>query len=323
MRRILIGNSSPPTLAWIFLTCHWRNSFNFWKNPKIDRTLPHRSSKSMLGLKKQQEKILVLEKSRLEQNDRDKILSAQLKVSLETQKLVATLFNKLQVWGSADQLNLKDFLIYSPENSSLRLQKEGQIEPLGVNGEGLLRLISVLRSDEKHREVFDEIRRSLKLLSWFEDMDLIEEAGGLPSRFAIKDRYLDESKQNFDQMSANEGFLFLVFYFALFSSDLTPRFFAIDNIDASLNPKLCSALMKQLVVLAKKYDKQVILTTHNPAILDGLNLDDDEQRLFVVSRNRKGYTRLSNIGKPSQESNVIKLSEAFLRGSLGGLPKSF
>jgi len=82
-----------------------------------------------------------------------------------------------------------------------------------------------------------------------------------------------------------------------------------------------------VVKLAKKYDKQIFLTTHNPAILDGINLNDEEQKLFVVSRNKKGYTRMKEISvenKPKSSTNEpLKLSEAFLRGYLGGLPKGF
>ena len=85
--------------------------------------------------------------------------------------------------------------------------------------------------------------------------------------------------------------------------------------------------MTLLTDLAKKYDKQIFLTTHNPAILDGMNLNDEEQKLFVVSRNKKGYTRTKNItveNKPKSSSDEsLKLSEAFLRGYLGGLPKGF
>lgn len=219
---------------------------------------------------------------------------------------------------------LKQFIVYSPENSSLRVfQKEGQIEPLGINGEGLLRLLSVLHSEKKYSKVFSDIRRSLKVLGWFDDFEIIDERDNKIGRIEIKDRFLDDARQHFDQMSTNEGFLYLVFYFSLFSSELTPPFFAVDNIDASLNPKLCAVLMKQLVSLAKDHNKQSILTTHNPAILDGLNLDDDEQRLFIISRNRQGYTKIKRVTKKENIDFPLKLSEAFLRGSLGGLPKGF
>ena len=83
--------------------------------------------------------------------------------------------------------------------------------------------------------------------------------------------------------------------------------------------------MLELVKLAEKHDKQVILTAHNPAILDGLNIDNDEQRLFVVSRNADGATRMKRVSKKRSPAGErpTRLSELFLRGILGGLPKEF
>jgi predicted ATPase len=220
---------------------------------------------------------------------------------------------------------LKEFLIYSPENSSLRIfEKEGQIQPLGINGEGLFKLLKVL-SFEKNLDKSNELKEKLKLIDWFQDFEISKYHFDAERNIQIKDKYLDENLPYFDQKSSNEGLLFLMFYFALFISSRTPKFFAIDNIDASLNPRLCSQLVKELVELAKKYDRQVILTTHNPAILDGLNLDDDEQRLFVIYRNKFGHTKAKRILKPEplEGQKPVKLSEAFMRGYIGGLPKGF
>ncbi|MFN3877022.1 MAG: AAA family ATPase [Brevundimonas sp.] len=213
------------------------------------------------------------------------------------------------------------FVIYSPENSSLRtFEREGQVQPLGVNGEGLLKLLSVMYKSRNKREI-DEVTSALKLLSWFDGLSVT--GTGPRARINIVDRYLDAEKNTFDQRSANEGFLFVTFYLALMVSTLTPKFFAIDNIDASLNPKLCKKLMSIMPKLAVENGKQVLLTTHNPAVLDGIDLSDDEQRLFVVSRNRKGETQVRRIDhKPSMPTRH-KLSEMFISGVLGGLPNRF
>ncbi len=219
---------------------------------------------------------------------------------------------------------LDKFIIYSPENQALRtFEKEGQIQPLGMNGEGLFKLLKVLSSD--NQEQLNEIKKKLKLIDWFQDFEASPNLSNIQNSLQIKDRYLDPDLAYFDQRSSNEGFLFLLFYFALFISDITPKFFAIDNIDASLNPRLCRRLIEELVELAKKNDKQVILTTHNPAVLDGLDLDDDEQRLFVISRNQLGYTKARRIlnPEPLDGQEPVDLSEAFLRGYIGGLPKNF
>ncbi|MFI3158138.1 MAG: AAA family ATPase [Methylococcaceae bacterium] len=225
---------------------------------------------------------------------------------------------------------LENFIIYSPENTALRnFHKEGQIEPLGINGEGLLKLLKVIQN--KSPEQRQEIHKCLQLFDWYAELEIPKDLLQSEDKVTITDRYLNRA---FDQRSANEGFLFVLFYIALMVSDDTPKIFAIDNIDTSLNPKLCTKLIKELVRLAKKYDKQVFVTTHNPAILDGIDLGDDEQRLLVVSRKKdSGHTRIkrielkdkprSSIKNSKGEYESLKLSEAFLRGYLGGLPKGF
>jgi predicted ATPase len=223
------------------------------------------------------------------------------------------------------ELGIDDFLIYSPEIPALRnFQKEGQIEPLGINGEGLIKLLKVLSLDEDSQKT-TELKKRLRLIYWFQDFNFSDSLYENENKIQIKDKYLDPNLAYFDQKSSNEGFLFLLFYFSLFISENTPKFFAIDNIDASLNPKLCSQLMKELVELAKKYNKQVIFTTHNPAILDGLNLDDEEQKLLVIYRNKLGHTKARYVDKPEplEGQEPVKLSEAFLRGYIGGIPRNF
>jgi len=219
---------------------------------------------------------------------------------------------------------LSNFIIYSPENTALRVfQKEGQIQPLGINGEGLLKLLKVINNYED-KSYINTIIKSLQLFNWFEDITIPTDISSMEDKVIIKDKYL---YREFTQRSANEGFLFILFYITLIVAKETPKAFAIDNIDASLNPKLCTKLMTILTDLSKKYNKQIFLTTHNPAILDGIDLNDKEQKLFVVSRNKKGHTRMKEItakDKPKSSTNEpLKLSEAFLRGYLGGLPKGF
>jgi predicted ATPase len=222
-------------------------------------------------------------------------------------------------------LRLKDFLIYAPENTALRrFEDEGAIKPLGTKGEGLLKLLSDTAADGNGKFA-TELRSQLALLGWFKDLRLPSEEDEIRGRLRIHDQFLPEGGPLFDQRSANEGFLYLLFYFTLFLSKSTPQFFAIDNIDNSLNPKLCAELMRQLTKLAQKTGKQVICTTHNPAILDGLNLNDDNQRLYVVRRNSEGHTVVNRVSapRPRPEGNPVKLSTAFMSGLLGGVPDHF
>ncbi len=236
------------------------------------------------------------------------------------------LLNKrIDAKNKSESIGLPDFLIYAPENSRLRGNSiEGFIRPLGTRGEGLFALLQSFTEPEQ-QPVLTDLKKRLDMFGWFKDFHLPESNGFIPSRLQLKDRWLAPEFPIFDQRSANEGFLFVLFYFALTMSQRTPRFFAIDNIDAALNPKLCSALMRQLVELAKKYDKQVICTTHNPAILDGLDLHDDDQRLYTVQRDTDGRTGVNRVKPPKLEpgTSPMKLSIAFLNGLIGGLPENF
>jgi AAA15 family ATPase/GTPase len=214
---------------------------------------------------------------------------------------------------------LLSFMIFAPENYFLRrFEEETQIKPLGIRGEGLFKLISEF--EEKKPEYLIRINEHLQLLEWFEGFEIPNNLRYTEKRIKIKDKFLVDSLHYIDQRSANEGFLYLLFYLTLFISDDTPKFFAIDNIDNAMNPKLGSELIRILSKLAKEHDKQVILTTHNPSVLDGLDLSDDEQRLFVISRNKSGHTQAIRV--PHRESDE-RLSTRFIRGSIGGLPKNF
>ena len=239
-------------------------------------------------------------------------------------EVLKKMLNELIFDSTLKYSNFPNFLIYAPENTFLRrFEDELHNKSLGIRGEGLFKLLSVMSQETP--EQFQEIIENLELIDWFEGFEIPKDLVFTERRIRIKDRFLEEGLQYFDQRSSNEGFLFLMFYFALFISKYTPKFFAIDNIDASLNPKLCAELMKILTKLAKKHDKQVIFTTHNPSILDGLNLNDDEVRLLVVSRNREGHTKIKRVlPVETPEGRVpVRLSEQFMRGYIGGLPKNF
>lgn len=217
-----------------------------------------------------------------------------------------------------------DFIIYSPETSALRtFEKEGQILPLGVKGEGLLKLLRVLASEDI--ESWHALQHNLDLLDWFSGIRIDHDSSLPEQAVRIRDRFVAATQPAFDQRSTNEGFLYLLFFLALILSKTTPRFFAIENIDTSLNPKICSELMRRLTSLAIEHEKQILFTTHNPSLLDGLNLHDDRQRLFVVFRDRNGHTSTRRIMPPQPIGNElpIKLSEAFTRGLLGGIPQNF
>jgi len=218
--------------------------------------------------------------------------------------------------------NIENFIIYSLEESELRKADDNnRIFPLGRHGEGLFAYLKKMAQHPKGAEMIKEINDNLDVLDWFGNFDIPTDQ--LSNEFNIKlyDIYIKETISSFDQRSTNEGFLYLLFYLTLIISEDTPKFFAIENIDASFNPKLCREIIRRLIYLAKKHNKQIIATTHNSAVLDGLDLNDEEIVLSVVRRTVDGYTKTNKVSLKGELN--IPLSEAWMRGYIGGLPDNF
>lgn len=225
---------------------------------------------------------------------------------------------------------LSKYLIYSLSINALRgLTSDSLQYPLGLNGEGL----DVLLNNIPKEEIM-QIKESAKdYISWIEDIFFDSEEiykmqgyklGRSKSNLYFRDKFMQKKNNLFSAENANEGALELLFYLTLFISRKTPDFFAIDNIENGLNPHLCRFLMKKICELAVKNGKQVLITTHNPAILDGLNLNDGSQRLYVVTRNDEGKTQAKRIQTKEQTGEQrMMLSEMWMKGLIGGVPYNF
>lgn len=225
---------------------------------------------------------------------------------------------------------LSQYLIYAISVNALRGFTSDSFQyPLGINGEGL----DVLLNNLPKEEILQIKEAAADCISWIEDIFFDSEEvykmqgyklGRSKSNLYFRDKYMQKKNNLFSAENANEGALELLFYLTLFISKKTPSFFAIDNIENGLNPRLCRHLMKKVAELAVKNGKQVLITTHNPAILDGLNLNDEHQRLYVVSRNDEGKTQAKRIQvKPQSDEKRMRLSEMWMRGLIGGIPDNF
>ena len=239
-------------------------------------------------------------------------------------KIVATEQSK-----NNSQKLLDDYAIFDLNTKALRGESasESRKTPLGLNGEGLDLLISSFNSYEM--DFLDECQVLFKWLTEIisDNSERNKNTGlktGSNSTLYFKDKYMQRQNNVLSASTGNEGILHVLFYLSLFISNKTPQLLGIDNIETALNPRLCQKLISELVKLSHNRGKQVLITTHNPAILDGLNLHDNEQRLFVVYRSSVGHTRVRRIKskKDLAESN-LKMSEMWMRGSLGGVPDNF
>ena len=253
--------------------------------------------------------------------------SAKEEINQELDRLILEIKKNNEIINKGAEVSKEisdhlSFLIFSIEESVLRkFDAENAIHPLRRNGEGLFAYLKEISQKENGVEMIQEIKENLSVLDWFDDLEIPSEQLSNEFSLRIKDRYVEDTIRYFDQRSTNEGFLYLLFYLTLFISSETPAFFAIDNIESSFNPKLCREITKRLISLAKKHNKQVIVTTHSPAVLDGLNIANDDERLFVVRRSIDGYTKINRV--EYKESIDMPLSEAWIKGYIGGLPDNF
>jgi len=225
---------------------------------------------------------------------------------------------------------LSDYAIFDLNTKSLRgiAPADSRKTPLGINGEGLDLLIATFNSYER-----EYLKKCEFFFGWLDNIISDKEdknkllglkPGRSTSTLYFTDKFMQKKNNTFSAENSNEGILHVLFYIALFISNKTPSLFAIDNIETALNPRLCQQLISELSSLSKERNKQVLITTHNPAVLDGLNLLDDEIRLFEVYRNSHGHTKTRRIKfKPNLEDKKYKLSEMWMKGLLGAIPKNF
>ncbi len=148
------------------------------------------------------------------------------------------------------------------------------------------------------------------------------------------DRFMHASRNQLSAYDSSEGTLFLLFAAIILSHPEAPRVFALDNVDSSLNPKMTRKLVEQIIRVASTTAgkdislgaRQVFLTSHNPTALDAFDLFNEDQRVFVVSRNKRGHTKVNRLKPHSRKTreewqlamNGRNLSQVWLDGDIPG-----
>lgn len=229
---------------------------------------------------------------------------------------------------------LQQFAIYCPNTPTLRgLVPDPQTrEPVGLAGGRLAEAVADLRKwvDEVQSDVLDDL---LGLVDWAVDVTASRSVQALLSPsvsrsqevLKFKDRFMASNRNELTAFDASEGVLYVLFTAALCLSARGPGLFAIDNLDQALNPRLVTALTSRLAdwLGNASTPRQLMFTAHNPAVLDGLNLDNDEVRLFAVDRDSNGHTvvrRLVMTPKLKELNSNFPLSRLWMMGHLGAVP---
>ncbi len=228
---------------------------------------------------------------------------------------------------------IADYGIYQPNTLTLRgtVPDPIQINPIGLNGGRLAEAISDLFHMNNGDLMFGTMFMEdvLELIDWASEFRVSNPKKsilnpGVPSTQQIiefKDKYLKDSA-SFTGYDASEGALYVLFMLSLAMHEKTPKMFAIDSFDHALNPRLAKKVTELFSNIIIEQNKTVFMTTHNPLVLDGLDLSNDDIRLFTTDRNKYGHVEIRRV-QISKELLTMNqpLSRLWINGLLGGVPE--
>lgn len=229
---------------------------------------------------------------------------------------------------------LASFSIYTPETPVLRgLQQDPQIrEPIGLSGGGLKEAVCQIDKHEASAKKLQEEMRSS--IEWFEELHAVfipnpSIANEFFPFLTFRDRFFRKRNEHdgspvLSVTDVNEGALYLLFLSVLCLHPAAPKLFALDNADHGLNPRLARRLMRTMCDWLLERGSQMLMTTQNPLVLDGLPLQDERVRLFTLDRDNSGKTQVRRFMITPQHLKMASegwtLSRMWVNGLIGGVP---
>lgn len=235
-------------------------------------------------------------------------------------------------YGRSIVKHFENYGIFQPNTLTLRgtVTDPNQMTPIGLNGGRLAEALEDIIHENNGDVFFGSLYMDdvLELIDWASDISI-----NVPTKTRINssipmtrqiieftDCFLKDTAK-FTGYDASEGALYVLFMLCLAMHPKAPSIFAVDSFDHALNPRLAKKLIQVFCEQVLKNHKHVFLTTHNPLVLDGLDISNDDIRLFAVDRDKNGYAQIKRI-KVSQE--LLKegqpLSRLWINGRLGGVP---
>ncbi|MCY4344712.1 MAG: AAA family ATPase [Gammaproteobacteria bacterium] len=252
--------------------------------------------------------------------------------------LAALKLVEIESGASAELLKrLQNYVIFTPTTPVLRgISPDPQPkQPMGLSGGNLPTALGGLlkqrKTDERTKKILED---ALELIDWAKSYDftrskrLALSPAAAASDFVVRfrDKFMQDGRNVLSGYDVSEGALYVLFLAVIAGSKGTPRLCAVDNADHGLNPRLARSLMNRFCEwqLMAEGERQVLLTTHNPLVLDGLPLQNGDVRLFTVCRTQSGSTSVRQVVVDDQlrakGERGWTLSRLWTMGHLGGVP---
>lgn len=215
------------------------------------------------------------------------------------------------------------YAIYTPQTDILRGARSGLIDtaPFGLHGEGLpsaLWKVMSLMHDEKDKAKKALMKSAISLCflpGWTNSVkvgkiDLKLISRGMQDKNSdmvyFIDKFMNLKRNTLSVYDSSEGTLFLLFIALLLAHKDSPRYFALDNVDNALNPRMTRLMLEKVIEIVnavheQNFDfgpKQIFLTSHNPTSLDAFDLFNPDQRIFIVNRDKDGSTCVTRLEAP-------------------------
>lgn len=244
------------------------------------------------------------------------------------------------------------YSIYAPQTAIMRgVANDPRVaEPLGLTGSNLataftdaIKLRDNMKSDEK--DEFDKVMGLIWAPGWANSVSSGSFNNDIvPSQVRssgiilyIRDKFMKTNRNMLSTFDASEGTLYLIFVAALLLHPSTPKTFALDNVDGTLNSKLVRLLADKIVEVCTGDDRgitdgqhQSFVTSHHPSSLDSYDIFSPYHRIFVARRREDsgviGSTYFDRIEPPEgitkddwiRQSQGKNLSNLLLEGLIPG-----
>lgn len=206
---------------------------------------------------------------------------------------------------------LRDIVFLDPHPALMRgytYAKDDDIQENGANLSSVLYRICQSGEEEK--------KRLLNFIRSLPEQDIIDIDFIITERKDVMVRLVESfgnQERNIDAPLLSDGTLRVLAIGATLLSVPIGTFVIIEEIDNGVHPSRADNLVKQIQTIASERNLQVLLTSHNPALLDALPDESLEDVLCCYRDLQQGDSRIVKLG------NLDSFPELIARGTLGKL----
>jgi len=166
-----------------------------------------------------------------------------------------------------------------------------KLQRYGGNAAAVLRRLQTEpESYEKYQLIVGALANAIPGL-----VDVEYKAAGQKDTIVFRQDVGSRSPWHFEAMNMSDGTLRLLGLLLAVYQPAAPGVVAIEEPEATVHPALAELIVQML--LDASHERQVVVTTHSPDILDSGLIEDDQIRVVTAERNRTLIAPVSEFGR--------------------------